>query len=515
MKRVWLIGIILSILFLSACKEKAEETVEDVVITFFGVTEHVVLQGGSEIDLVSHVEAKDQFGKSYDFEVIEAIDYDVIARYEIIYRVEYLNEIFEKKTYVDVVLNEVRNQELHDELVDKLSVFQHVMNQNPYRFIRKNYDPAEDDNYVWVMSSEYNYLSHQIQDLLLINPSLTSTPETLNLILEQGSQYIALPVKGNYAYQPNTLDHYDRVTLLSEEDFIFGIVNKDAEGYSMFVDYQELAKYQGQNHLLAEIFGIYGYDLRQKEVSVLMKFIMTEVLVHVDVYYDIKDTSYDYYASLTYSLEVSEEIDLTKLSQVEALSFEDVILPINMGIHHEVVYDMMRTRYFKIEVEKDKSYEIRGLSIATLTYYNEAYQAVQLDMKTVPLWSGTRKWFTSPFDGDLYIKYQRNTSPIHDLFDFYVNVLPHVPTQETIILRFNDHSYQALSSFYESIKLVIPVVQGKTYRLSFDEDEQDIYIESGLMIESINNSLHITNLYGTEVILYIYGLSTIQWESLE
>ena len=120
MKRVWLIGIILSILFLSACKAKAEETVEDVVITFFGVTEHVVLQGGSEIDLVSHVEAKDQFGKSYDFEVIEAIDYDVIARYEIIYRVEYLNEIFEKKTYVDVVLNEVRNQELHNELVQRM-----------------------------------------------------------------------------------------------------------------------------------------------------------------------------------------------------------------------------------------------------------------------------------------------------------------------------------------------------------------------------------------------------------
>lgn len=506
------------VLWLASCQKENEssetptvtEPIEDVLVTFTGAR-NLVVQQGETINLLEGVSAKDQFGNSYDIIVIETIDYNVMSRYEVTYKVDVDGVMFTQNIYVDVVQNEERSDLYRQALENELIIIQQKMDQEPYRFVQSTYDPANDKNYKFLSTTQHQYFDTQALQTIFNNPQISNQVE-LNYITFMTDDWYTYRFLDTYLFSPmKSSEPIPNRILDGRSEYFTGYINKRHETYIINTTLSELSAYKDQNHLLGIIYNTYFYDLSQKNVALTIEVAIDNEHVNIDVWYDNLSSAYDYFTSIVYDFNVSEQIDITTLAHVDATSFSDVKLALKDGVYYQVSYNMMQTRYFKISVEKDTYYEITGMSIHALHFYNSSFESIALNILKRELYSGQRWYFMATFDGDLFIEYRRNSMPFNDTFDFIYQSLDKEPTLTSIVLDGSVSSYSAKASMVEGIELIIPIKMNTYYSFDIAQSIEHYYFKTGVRLHSINSNLFIYNTTEPYITMYIFEDLELSW----
>lgn len=519
MKKIILLTSLCLVLWLASCQKPVESTdtpyvtpepTEDILVTFEG-THNLVVRQGETINLLDGVSAKDQYGNTYTITVIEAIDYDVIDRYEITYKVDVEGVIFTENIYLDVVQNEERSELYRKTLEDQLAIIQQKMDQEPYRFRQSTYDPANDKNYKFLTTTTYQYFDTQTQTKISNDPKISSQVE-LNYISFMLEDWYTFRIEDTYLFSPlKTTAPFPNRILDDRNTYFSGYVDKKNDTYIIQTALSELATFKDENHLLGLIYNTYFYSLSQKNVSLTMEITVDHNQVSVDVLYDVSSSTYDYFTSIVYDFDVSDHIDTQTLAHVDAQSLNDVKLGLNDGQQYQVSYSMMMTRYFKMSVIKDTYYEITGMSIHALYFYNQSLESVSLNIDKRALFSGDRWYFMATYDGDIYIEYRRNSMPFNDTFDFMYRSLEKEPTITPIILDNSVTIYSAKASMTEGVELIIPIKMNTYYAFTIENDDTHYYFKEGVRLHSINSNLFIYNTTEPFITIYIFEDLDISW----
>ncbi len=416
-------------LFLFGCSNNSSPTTistlpqstESPVISLYGIHEITVNQGSDPINLLSGVSAKDQYNRTYGITITESIDYNTIGSYPITYHVEIEGQrVIEEHSLVHVVINEALNNEIRNQLYLQLQNFQEKASTLPYRFIRKTYDSDNSNHYKFISEHIYEHYSNQTKYTVNTIPEITNEPIRQEIFFEYNQTILGFLMKDSYLYEPAVMDEIPvknvvnaDSTLLKGEYFVTN------DGFTINTTYQNMIFFKDANDIFGDIYRVYQYDLTKTYSNVEIIFTFTNQVIGIEVTFDQLDSEYSYYLNYQLDFAASSQTDTSTLSQVEAYSFEDVKIAVVPDINHEITYSMTKTRYLKINVSQDTTYEFTSNLYNLFEFYDSNLQKLSMTLTKLGGDDSYQYIFTSPVDGEIYLKLVRQISIYDEYLTFF------------------------------------------------------------------------------------------------
>lgn len=428
MKLKQFILIVMVCIFMIGCTDNpsttsisTSQTTDIINITFYGIEEKTVYLGTNPLDLLRGISAKDQYNQSYEITVRENINYQVIGEYPISYQVVVDdNQAFEQNSVVHVILNTELNNQYRDELYQLLTDFQNQVETKPYRIIQKTYDPSISIPYPFISEHIFEHFENQTRYTVNTIPEITNEPVRVQLFFKSDQTLLGFLLKGNYLFEPVIPDSIPRKNIINQDSpLLKGIYSVTETGYTVQTTYQDMVTFKNSNDIFGNIYDTYQYNLSKTYSNVEMIFTFSNQVIEIEITFDQLSSDYNYYVNYQIDFETSIKTEVSTLSQVEADSFDQVMLPLLPDIYHEVTYDSIKTRYYKILVSQNSLYELNSNLYNLFEFYDSSYQKLSITPSPIEGDTGYRYQFTSPVEGIIYLKLIRQSRPMSEYFTFY------------------------------------------------------------------------------------------------